>query len=226
MVTSLALVVAAGVASPVAATAQGMGKGVSVSSRAGGGDECKGGSKHDKPKYYLDRSWRGGKDDCAQGATGATGPKGDTGYTGATGATGDTGKPGEPGKQGPKGDTGYPGATGATGDTGKPGEPGKQGPKGDTGYPGATGATGATGTIQVTEYPGDTIAIPANSSSNIATATCPAGQTAISGGWYTQAAGPVPGVSRQFAAGSIWQVYFDNPSTLATSGNAIAYCSP
>ncbi|MET7923911.1 hypothetical protein ABZT43_07950, partial [Streptomyces sp. NPDC005349] len=91
---------------------------MSASRRAGGGDECQGGPKHNKPKYNLDRSWRGGKDDCAQGATGATG---------ATGPKGDTGPKGEPGKQG---------EPGATGDTGTPGEPGKQG------EPGATGDTG------------------------------------------------------------------------------------
>ncbi|MET7659084.1 hypothetical protein ABZT45_30840, partial [Streptomyces sp. NPDC005356] len=103
---------------------------------------------------------------------------------------------------------------GPQGDTGTPGEPGKQGPKGDT------------GSIQVTEYPGDDVTIPANSTSNIADATCPAGQTAVSGGWYTNAAGPVIGVSQQFAAGSVWRVYFDNPSAVNATGHAIAYCSP
>ncbi|MDQ0990899.1 hypothetical protein [Streptomyces sp. V3I7] len=100
MLTSLALVLAAGVVSPAAAAARSMPDGHAPVARHYGGDHC----KEDKPgKSLLDsRAEAGGgdgKDEC-KGATGATGPKGNTG---ATGATGDTGPKGDTGGTGPAG---------------------------------------------------------------------------------------------------------------------------
>ncbi|WP_405891302.1 hypothetical protein OG427_38140 [Streptomyces sp. NBC_00133] len=105
-IASLALVLAAGLVSPVAVAAQSMGEGVSVSSGPGGGDDnCRDGSD------------RGGKDKCRRGPTGATGATGPTGPTGPTGGPGPTGPTGPTGATGPTGPTGSTGATGPAGPT-------------------------------------------------------------------------------------------------------------
>ncbi|MEH0423359.1 hypothetical protein [Streptomyces sp. B21-083] len=104
MTASLALVLAASVASPAAAAARGMGDHATGASRysSGGKDKCK--QQGPKHRDALSAA-QGGKDKC-QGPTGPTGPKG------ATGATGPTGPQGQPGVTGP---TGPPGVTGPTG---------------------------------------------------------------------------------------------------------------
>ncbi|WP_327323149.1 hypothetical protein OG735_12055 [Streptomyces sp. NBC_01210] len=90
-IASLALVLAAGVISPVVAAAQSTGERVSASSGPSGVlDAC------------TDVSQLGGKDNCKRGATGPTGP---------TGAQGVPGTPGGP--TGPTGPTG-PAGTGST----------------------------------------------------------------------------------------------------------------
>jgi collagen triple helix repeat protein len=79
---------------------------------------------------------------------------------------------GERGPAGPAGPAGPTGATGATGASGPQGPQGVQGPKGDTGSPGLTGY--------------NVVEITASSSAAglfRGRATCPAGQTAIGGGY-------------------------------------------
>ncbi|WP_307618754.1 hypothetical protein [Streptomyces sp. V3I7] len=72
----------------------------------GGGDECKDGPQHERPRGLPFRLG-GDKGDCG----GATGPKGDTGPAGPKGDTGATGPKGDTGATGPKGDTGPAGTS-------------------------------------------------------------------------------------------------------------------
>ncbi|MER6999939.1 hypothetical protein [Streptomyces sp. NPDC000410] len=92
----------------------------------------------------------------------------------------------------------------------------------------APGAKTAASALPVTEASGPNVTVPAHGS--IATqAVCPAGQTAISGGWYTNAAGAVTGVSLQTTTNTskdTWFVVFDNPGNFDIIANVRAYCSP
>ncbi|MEU9008408.1 hypothetical protein AB0D12_01180 [Streptomyces sp. NPDC048479] len=100
-IASLALVVAAGVISPVAAAAQSLGERVSASSGPSGVvDAC------------TDVSQLGGNDNCKRGATGPTGPTGPTGAQGVPGTPG--GPTGPTGGLGPTGPAGPAGAGGTT----------------------------------------------------------------------------------------------------------------
>ncbi|GAA3482860.1 hypothetical protein GCM10018966_094610 [Streptomyces yanii] len=59
------------------------------------------------------------------------------------------------------------------------------------------------------------------------TAVCPAGQTAVSGGWGS-GYGVVPGASLQTTTntfGDSWTVAFDNPTDDVLGGVAFAYCA-
>ncbi|MEV5488907.1 hypothetical protein AB0L47_13030 [Streptomyces bobili] len=105
MVASLALVLAAGVASPATAAARAV-TGQAVTAEPSGGDKC----KNDHPRTGDGTSASGGKE--CKGPTGPTGPKGATGATGPTGPQGATGATGATGPQGATGATGPAGATG------------------------------------------------------------------------------------------------------------------
>lgn len=96
------------------------------------------------------------------GATGATGAQGNTGPAGTTGATGPTGPFGATGSTGPTGPTGLTGPAGPTGATGATGNDGA------SGYQVVSASTGIS--------PGQSI---------IGTLPCPAGKTAVGGGWTT-----------------------------------------
>ncbi|MBT2452914.1 collagen-like protein [Streptomyces sp. ISL-43] len=223
-IASLALVLAAGVVSPVASAAHSVGERVSASSETGPSDRC----KH--------RPDRGGTDKCKKGPKGAKGP---TGPTGPTGSQGDPGTPGATGPTGPTGPAGATGATGsqgvsggagATGPTGAPGVNGATGATGPAGAPGATGATGpagptgATSPISITETLGNVVQ-PAPGSSATSSADCPDGQGAVSVGWQTNGPGLVVGFSRRDPGG--WRVSFDNLSNNdSLQGQVFVYCSP
>ncbi|MFD5427129.1 hypothetical protein [Streptomyces sp. NPDC127084] len=74
---------------------------------------------------------------------------------------------------------------------------------------------------------GPVVVVPAGGS-NFSIATCPAGQTAVSGGWGSDF-GVIPGNSEQVTtntAGDSWQIIGDNPTDENASIFAIAYCSP
>ncbi|MFG3264735.1 hypothetical protein [Streptomyces bobili] len=90
MVASLALVLAAGVASPATAAARAV-SGQAVTADPSGGDKC----KNDHPRAADGTSASGGKE--CKGPTGPTGPQGATGATGATGPQGPTGPAGTTG---------------------------------------------------------------------------------------------------------------------------------
>lgn len=98
----------------------------------------------------------------------------------------------------------------------------------DRGEADVTGATGTTRAIPITEAQGPVVSVPAHSS--VATrAVCPAGQTAVSGGWITNAPGVVPGESIRSTTNTsndTWFVIFDNPGSFAVFAQARAYCSP
>lgn len=171
LLASLALVWAAGLASPALAAGQSIavGRVPTADARSGGDHGCKEEKQQEKGLRLEAGPSGGGHEGECRGATGATGPAGPTG---------------------------------------------------------ATGATGATGTISVTRVDGPPVTLPPNSSFILATATCPAGQTAISGGWNTSTPGPVPGASEQFPGTDAWSVSFDNPTATPSSAFATAYCSP
>lgn len=124
------------------------------------------------------------------------------------------------GPQGPKGDKGDPGAPGPQGLQGlqgAKGDPGAQGPKGDTGAPGVSGYQIVTGAaVQVT---------PGNF--GYATATCPAGQRALGGGFSTQGLGRARvSQSGPPGNGTYWLVSAEN---ISAAGNvsvmALAMCA-
>lgn len=104
-IASLVLVLASGVVSPAAATAQSV---PAARVTVADGDKCQDGAHHHKPKHPR----------CGKGATGATGPTGPTGATGPAGPTGATGPAGPTGATGATGTTGPAGPTGATGPAG------------------------------------------------------------------------------------------------------------
>jgi len=91
------------------------------------------------------------------------------------------------GPQGPEGPAGPPGTDGEAGPTGPTG-PG--GPKGDTGATGPTGPQGAPGTPGAPGVSGwqmlsDTVQVPANTSNNFMSLSCPAGKRLLSAtGWW------------------------------------------
>ncbi|MFF8321282.1 hypothetical protein ACF06V_29480 [Streptomyces bobili] len=95
MVASLALVLAAGVASPATAAARAV-TGQAVTADPSGGDKCK--TDH-HPRAGDGTSASGGKE--CKGPTGPTGPQGATGATGPTGPMGATGPQGVTGAPGP-----------------------------------------------------------------------------------------------------------------------------
>jgi hypothetical protein len=170
-----------------------------------------------------------------QGPAGPAGPPGPTGPQGPAGPKGDAGAVGPAGPQGPqgvkgdKGDTGPQGPQGAKGDTGPQGPPGPQGPKGDTGAQGPPGPAGSLDTTQVVTQPVDVpphVVSPAVS----ATAVCPSGMIAVSGGFFIINLDPnaPPGALISWRPQQDrWQVFFYNPSsTLTIQAQAIAYCAP
>ncbi|MEU9577644.1 hypothetical protein [Streptomyces chilikensis] len=75
----------------------------------------------------------------------------------------------------------------------------------------------------LTEAVGDIVTVPAGGSA-ASTAVCPAGTTAVSGGWSTVEPGLVQGVSQRLGSDS-WRVVFDNPTAGELSGLAFAYCA-
>ncbi|MHB9856548.1 hypothetical protein ACSYGO_45950 [Streptomyces krungchingensis] len=234
MVASLALMLATAVVSSATAAARPITDHAPVSSRLGG-DQCK--DKSTKSNHEMsDPGAYGndGKDGCrgatgATGSTGATGATGSTGSTGSTGATGATGM-GTPGTPGATGSTGATGATGSTGATGATG-------MGTPGTPGATGSTGATGAtggavVHVTQVFSDAIQVAPGGQEEVVV-TCPAGQTAISGGFTAsdfEDQGLVASDSIRSSDGTVgnaWRVTVDNFDQESSHNfQATAYCVP
>lgn len=114
---------------------------------------------------------------------------------------------------------------------GTDGATGVTGPTGLRGFKGPTGPSGPSSldTIPVVTQPVDVpphVASPAVS----ATATCPSGDIAVSGGFFIINLDPnaPPGALISWRPQiNQWQVFFYNPSsTITISAQAIAYCAP
>lgn len=125
------------------------------------------------------------------------------------------------GPRGPRGPRGFHGPRGPRG---------SQGPVGATGAKGATGATGPTGPkgsfSSITRVKGNTVFMapfPELGAVGSSTASCPAGMTAISGGWT--GLGIVATVSFNSGAGGSWSVIAVNNDELeGTKLTAEATC--
>jgi len=103
---------------------------------------------------------------------------------------------------------------------------------GSAGATGATGATGPSGSFAALhEVSGSTVTVQPHAPFTAA-ATCPMGETAVSGGWVFEAYdtdAPLTVVDSLRSPASIrtWAVQAYNPSaTVAASLRAIAYCAP
>lgn len=131
--------------------------------------------------------------DGADGTDGADGVDGADGAPGAPGAAGPTGATGAPGARGPAGATGTQGTAGVAGPQGPQGEVGPQGPQGEEGPQGIPGPQGEVGPAGPGYY-----SLSAESYGNTWSATveytysasCNAGDVAISGGWDTWNSSP------------------------------------
>jgi hypothetical protein len=155
-----------------------------------------------------------------------TGPAGPQGPTGPKGATGPQGLKGDTGPQGPRGATGLQGLTGDTGPQGPKGDIGPQGPKG------ATGPQGPAGSLDTTQIISQPVDVPPHVVSPAVhqDAVCPAGQIAVSGGYFIINLDPnaPPGAPISWRPSlDRWQVFFYNPSTTTTvQAQTFAYCAP
>ncbi len=166
---------------------------------------------------------------------GVPGPQGPQGIPGPIGPQGITGPAGPAGPQGVKGDTGPQGPQGPQGIIGEEGAPGPQGPAGPQGPQGAQGPAGPQGPsgvaniFQVVTQP---VSVPPKvvSPAVSATAVCPAGSFAVSGGFFIinlDPNAPPTALISWRSSPDRWQVFFYNPSASITiQAQAIAYCTP
>jgi hypothetical protein len=131
---------------------------------------------------------------------------GGTGGTGATGPRGPKGDKGDPGTAANKGDPGPPGPKGDPGDQGPPGDKGDQGDQGIQGIQGPPG-------FQTTFVQTAAVSTPP-STTEIDSATCPAGTPRATGGGYEINTGFESFAqvidSRPLAGGQGWAVRMSN----------------
>jgi hypothetical protein len=119
------------------------------------------------------------------------------------------------GPQGPKGDKGNPGPKGDKGDTGPQGMPGAAGAKGDTGpqgLQGDKGDTGPQGLPGLSEYETIPVAQPISGAGGwVFEAACPAGKTAISGGYTLPGGSSVSESHPRDGDPQVWRLAFTVP---------------
>lgn len=120
--------------------------------------------------------------DCSCAVPGPQGVPGEKGSDGADGAPGVEGSQGPAGAQGPSGPKGEPGNAGAPGSQGPAGPPGSTGPAGPQGSQGVPGAPGAPGTISTGAIYTKLWTTSAGAGVTNGTASCDAGDVALSGG--------------------------------------------
>ncbi|MFD4742612.1 hypothetical protein ACFWNQ_35325 [Streptomyces virginiae] len=78
---------------------------------------------------------------------------------------------------------------------------------------------------------GKAVTVPPHGTSPGSRAVCPAGQTAVSGGWYTWTYN-IGITVVQFGQGytntpgDSWVAAFENPSNVPGEAGAVAYCTP
>ena len=146
----------------------------------------------------------------------------------AAGVPGPTGPQGATGVQGPIGATGVPGPTGPTGSTGLTGPQGATGPTGSTGA-GPAGPTGPTGVglSSIHQVIGTRVDLPPNGE-DYSSASCPAGELLIGGGfmyWAYETLHPVVPIMSRNIDGE-WGVTFHNMSDYATgAASSVAECA-
>jgi Collagen triple helix repeat (20 copies) len=128
--------------------------------------------------------------------------------------------------KGQRGPRGLRGANGANGVNGAPGAQGAQGPQGPAGANGAQGPAGANGTFdpaKVTVREGPETTIPADDTAAL-NAACLSGETAISGGWFSDVGVPfAEEVNPAKTSYSVLIENFGNPNP--GSGAAIVVCA-
>ena len=128
------------------------------------------------------------------------------------------------GARGPAGARGAQGAQGPQGTAGLSGAVGAQGAQGPQGPAGAAGANGTFDPAKVTVRQGPATTVPANDLATLV-ATCNAGETAISGGWFADTG--IAYLEAIDAAKTKYTVGIDNlgAGTIAGSGSAIVVCA-
>ena len=125
---------------------------------------------------------------------------------GATGPRGETGPEGPPGTGGPAGLDGAPGEAGAVGPAGPDGQRGVAGPTGEAGPRGPAGAAATLGP-RFTVRRSARLAARSHRALHLA---CPAGATALAGGWSVRGT-RAPVVLGSFPSGRRWTVRLSNP---------------
>jgi hypothetical protein len=99
---------------------------------------------------------------------------------------------------------------------------GKAGPAGPAG---PTGPAGPAIVNALTRVPGDAVQVAPGAAAQ-STATCPAGQGVVSGGFISSGSGSVTAADT-FGATNTWTVILDNIEALvAADVQSVAYCSP
>lgn len=149
------------------------------------------------------------------------------GEKGSQGEPGPQGPQGEPGPEGPAGPQGEPGPQGPAGPQGEPGPEGPAGPQGEPGPQGPQGEPGISGYSQVTRYSGgdpDNPPCPTNGYCAV-TAACPAGTTAIGGGFAYNLPAAQFNVFQSRPIGDGWKVIGINNGTPGLMLYVYAVCA-
>jgi len=140
-----------------------------------------------------------------------------------SGGVGSQGPAGPAGPQGPAGATGPAGPVGPTGATGPVGPAGPQGPQGPAGPQGPQGPAGPAGVSGFQVVTGSTVSVSGGltGSTNFAAAVCPAGKTAIAGGWNNT----VGSVLQSSPNGGTWLLTVFVPAVQNGTIQAVAICA-
>jgi Collagen triple helix repeat (20 copies) len=148
------------------------------------------------------------------------------GKRGPRGAVGAQGAAGAPGANGAPGVNGAPGAQGATGAPGPQGVPGPPGPQGQSGANGLQGPAGGFDPAKVSYVTGPEVTVPAGEEGG-AEALCPAGATAVGGGflWIYATEGLVGETSGPLEDGSGWSAAILNDAPDDAVVSAYAVCA-
>jgi hypothetical protein len=107
---------------------------------------------------------------------------------------------------------------------GAAGARGLAGPQGAQGSQGAQGPQGPAGIQRIKLIVSAPVNAPPTGATVEAAATCPAGETAVSGGFGLD--GSDAGIHHSFGNGSSWVVRAENAGPAAATVSAFAYCSP
>ena len=186
-------------------------------------NRCSVGWKRYKVSDIFGKGMRGAAG--APGPRGPAGPAGAAGAQGAQGATGAQGAQGFMGLQGLIGPSGPQGNIGPMGETGLNGSNGQDGARGATGPQGPAGSDGLNGGSVVTATDTSTV-VDANAVVS-ATASCPAGHIAISGG-FLETGATSPSVIESHAtpdfAGWVAKAKTQGNAQQSVSLTVYAYC--